>query len=78
MDNAFENENLENQGQVNDNMGRITVKHRMIKIQQIGNLLQYLQSEKDKLHAENQNSKNMKKLDNCWNHDQISCKQYQE
>ena len=54
MDNAFENENLENQGQVNDNVGQ---DENQTQNKETSNdwesQAKYFQSEKDKLHSEN-------------------------
>ena len=58
MDNAFENENLDNQGQINDNVGQDENQ-----TQDEGastdweSQAKYFQSEKDKLHSENQKLK---------------------
>jgi hypothetical protein len=58
MDNAFENENLDNQGQINDNVGQDENQ-----TQNDGtstdweSQAKYFQSEKDKLHSENQKLK---------------------
>ena len=63
MDNALENENLGNQGQVNDNVGQDENQ-----TQNEGtstdweSQAKYFQSEKDKLHAENQKLKDYEKV----------------
>ena len=58
MDNAFENENLENQGQINDNVGQ---DENQTQNEGSSNdwesQAKYFQSEKDKLHTENQKLK---------------------
>ena len=63
MDNALENENLDNQGQVNDNVGQDENQ-----TQDDGastdweSQAKYFQSEKDKLHTENQKLKDYEKV----------------
>ena len=63
MDNAFENENLKNQGQINDNVGQDENQ-----TQDDGastdweSQAKYFQSEKDKLHTENQKLKDYEKV----------------
>ena len=63
MDNALENENLGNQGQVNDNVGQDENQ-----TQNEGtstdweSQAKYFQSEKDKLHTENQKLKDYEKV----------------
>ena len=63
MDNALENENLGNQGQINDNVGQDENQ-----TQNEGastdweSQAKYFQSEKDKLHTENQKLKNYEKV----------------
>tara|TARA_R100001224_G_C4012078_1_gene146446 strand:+ start:480 stop:1205 length:726 start_codon:yes stop_codon:yes gene_type:complete len=63
MDNAFENENLENQGQVNDNVGQDNSQTQNDKnTTDWEATAKYMQSEKDKLHAENQKLKEYEKV----------------
>ena len=58
MDNAFENENLENQGQVKDNVGQDESKAQNEGTSNDWeSQAKYFQSEKDKLHSENQKLK---------------------
>ena len=58
MDNAFENENLENQGQVTDNVGQDESKAQNEGTSNDWeSQAKYFQSEKDKLHSENQKLK---------------------
>ena len=58
MDNAFENENLENQGQVNDNVGQDESQTHDGEVKNDWEATaKYMQSEKDKLHTENQKLK---------------------
>ena len=63
MDNAFENENLENQGQINDNVGQ---DENQTQNEGSSNdwesQAKYFQSEKDKLHAENQKLKDYEQV----------------
>ena len=58
MDNALENENLDNQGQINDSVGQ---DENQIQDESSSpdweSQAKYFQSEKDKLHAENQRLK---------------------
>ena len=58
MDNALENENLDNQGQINDSVGQ---DENQIQDESSSpdweSQAKYFQSEKDKLHAENQSLK---------------------
>ena len=53
MDNALENGNLENQGQVNENVGQ-DENQTQGESQDWESQAKYFQSEKDKLHAENE------------------------
>ena len=57
MDNALENENLDNQGQVNDNVGQDEGGQQQENSDDWESQAKYFQSEKDKLHAENQSLK---------------------
>ena len=57
MDNAFENENLENQGQVNDNVGQDESGNQQENSGDWESQAKYHQSEKDKLYTENQSLK---------------------
>ena len=63
MDNALENENLDNQGQVNDNVGQ---DENQTQDKETSNdwesQAKYFQSEKDKLHAENQKLKDYEQI----------------
>ena len=63
MDNAFENENLDNQGQINDNVGQ---DENQTQNDETSNdwesQAKYFQSEKDKLHTENQKLKDYEKI----------------
>ena len=56
MDNALENGNLENQGQVNENVGQ-DENQTQGESQDWESQAKYFQSEKDKLHTENQKLK---------------------
>ena len=63
MDNAFENENLGNQGQVNDNVGQDESKAQNTETSNDWeSQAKYFQSEKDKLHSENQKLKQYEKV----------------
>ena len=63
MDNAFENENLENQGQVNDNVGQDENQTQGEEsVNDWESQAKYFQSEKDKLHTENQKLKEYEKV----------------
>ena len=57
MDNALENENLGNQGQVNDNVGQDESGNQQENSGDWESQAKYHQSEKDKLYAENQSLK---------------------
>ena len=57
MDNALENENLDNQGQINDNVGQDEGGQKQENSGDWESQAKYFQSEKDKLHAENQSLK---------------------
>ena len=57
MDNAFENENQNNSGQVNDNVGQDEGGQQQENSGDWESQAKYFQSEKDKLHAENQTLK---------------------
>ena len=63
MDNALENENLDNQGQINDNVGQ---DENQTQDTESGNdwetQAKYHQSEKDKLYAENQKLKQYEQI----------------
>ena len=63
MDNAFENENLENQGQVTNNVGQddSTTQNEAASTDWESQA-KYFQSEKDKLHTENQKLKEYEKV----------------
>ena len=56
MDNALENGNLENQGQVNENVGQ-DENQAQGEVKDWESQAKYFQSEKDKLHTENQKLK---------------------
>ena len=56
MDNALENGNLDNQGQINENVGQ-DENQTQGESQDWESQAKYFQSEKDKLHAENQKLK---------------------
>ena len=62
MDNALENENLDNQGEINDNVGQDEGKQAEESGNDWQSQAKYFQSEKDKLYAENQNLKKYEKL----------------
>ena len=63
MDNAFENENLENQGQITDNVGQDESKAQNEGTSNDWeSQAKYFQSEKDKLHSENQKLKQYEKV----------------
>ena len=63
MDNAFENENLGNQGQINDNVGQDESKAQNTETSKDWeSQAKYFQSEKDKLHSENQKLKQYEKV----------------
>jgi len=63
MDNAFENENLGNQGQINDNVGQDESKTQNTETSNDWeSQAKYFQSEKDKLHSENQKLKQYEKV----------------
>ena len=57
MDNALTNENLETQGQVNDNVGQDEATQQQESGDDWESQAKYFQSEKDKLHTENQKLK---------------------
>ena len=57
MDNALTNENLETQGQVNDNVGQDEATQQQESNSDWESQAKYFQSEKDKLHVENQKLK---------------------
>jgi hypothetical protein len=57
MDNALENENLGTQGEVNDNVGQDEATQQQESKDGWESQAKYFQSEKDKLHAENQKLK---------------------
>jgi len=57
MDNAFENENQNNSGQVSDNVGQDEGGQQQENSGDWESQAKYFQSEKDKLHAENQTLK---------------------
>ena len=57
MDNALDNENLDNQGQINDNVGQDEGGQQQENSDDWESQAKYFQSEKDKLHAENQKLK---------------------
>ena len=63
MDNAFDNENLDNQGQFNENVGQDNSKTQNAETSTDWETqAKYFQSEKDKLHAENQKLKDYEKV----------------
>ena len=63
MDNAFENENLENQGQITDNVGQDNSEAQNEGTSNDWeSQAKYFQSEKDKLHSENQKLKQYEKV----------------
>jgi hypothetical protein len=62
MDNALENDNLENQGQVTDNVGQDEATKQEESETSWEDQAKYFQSEKDKLHAENQKLKQYEQI----------------
>ena len=62
MDNALNNENLENQGQVNNNVGQDDATQQGESSKDWQSQAKYFQSEKDKLYAENQNLKKYEQI----------------
>ena len=63
MDNAFENENLDNQGQINDNVGQDENQTQNTESDNDWeSQAKYHQSEKDKLYAENQKLKQYEQI----------------
>ena len=63
MDNAFDNENLDNQGQFNENVGQDNSETQNAETSTDWETqAKYFQSEKDKLHAENQKLKDYEKV----------------
>ena len=62
MDNAFENENLDNQGEINDNVGQDEATQNKESGDDWESQAKYFQSEKDKLYAENQNLKKYEQI----------------
>ena len=63
MDNALENENLGNQGQVNDNVGQDENQTQDGESKNDWEATaKYMQSEKDKLQSENQKLKDYEKV----------------
>ena len=62
MDNALENENLENQGEITDNVGQDEGEQNKESSDDWQSQAKYFQSEKDKLYAENQDLKKYEKL----------------
>ena len=62
MDNALENENLENQGEISDNVGQDEATQQEGSGGDWESQAKYFQSEKDKLHAENQKLKQYEKV----------------
>jgi hypothetical protein len=59
---ALENENLENQGEVNDNVGQDEANQNEEPGGDWESQAKYFQSEKDKLHSENQNLKKYEQI----------------
>ena len=57
MNNALENENLDNQGEINDNVGQDEGGQQQEGSNDWQSQAKYFQSEKDKLYAENQSLK---------------------
>ena len=57
MNNALENENLDNQGEINDNVGQDEGEQQQESSNDWQSQAKYFQSEKDKLYAENQSLK---------------------
>ena len=62
MDNALENKNLDNQGEINENVGQDEGNQNEESGNDWQSQAKYFQSEKDKLYAENQNLKKYEKL----------------
>ena len=62
MDNALENENLDNQGEINENVGQDEANQNKESKGDWESQAKYFQSEKDKLYTENQNLKKYEKL----------------
>ena len=62
MDNALENDNLENQGQVTDNVGQDEATQQQESGGDWESQAKYFQSEKDKLQAENQKLKQYEQI----------------
>jgi len=62
MDNALENENLDNQGEINENVGQDEGNQNEESGSDWESQAKYFQSEKDKLYAENQNLRKYEKL----------------
>ena len=63
MDNALENENLDNQGQINDNVGQDENQTQNEEsVNDWESQAKYFQSEKDKLHSENQKLKQYEQI----------------
>ena len=61
MDNALENNNLE-EGQVNDNVGQDEATQQQESSNDWESQAKYFQSEKDKLHAENEKLKQYEQI----------------
>ena len=62
MNDAFNNENQNNSGQFNDNVGQDESGQQQESSNDWESQAKYFQSEKDKLHAENQNLKQYEKV----------------
>ena len=62
MDNALENENLEIQGEVNDNVGQDEATQQQESKGDWESQAKYFQSEKDKLHVENEKLKQYEQI----------------
>ncbi len=62
MDNALGNENLDNQGEINNNVGQDEATQQQESNNDWESQAKYFQSEKDKLHAENQKLKDYEKV----------------
>jgi len=62
MDNALENENLEQQGEVNDSVGQDEATQQQESKGDWESQAKYFQSEKDKLHVENQKLKQYEQI----------------
>ena len=62
MDNALGNENLETQGQITDNVGQDEATQQEESKGDWESQAKYFQSEKDKLHTENQNLKKYEEI----------------